>query len=450
MAPPVHPPTSSTPTPPRRVRLQPSRPQRGPSGGPVARMRRAGHDHARHVPTEHGARRRRFTLDETTSGVILLVAAVLALAWANSPWRETYQDIAGVYLGPESLGLRMSLSHWAADGLLAIFFFVVGLELKQEFVTGSLRDPKRAAVPMIAAFLGMVVPASIYTIVQLAAGSGATNGWAIPTATDIAFAVALLGILGKGLPPGARVFLLTLAVVDDLLAITVIAVFYTESISLLHLLGSFVCIAVFALLVQRRISTPFVLVPLAILAWALMYQSGVHATVAGVLMGMTVPARQRHDEHHQMTHAFVAKVDPISKAVALPVFAFFAAGVTVVGGGGLGQMLGHPVSVGVVLVLVLGKPIGIWGGTWLLTRVTPLRLPGGVDMPDLLGVSMLAGIGFTVSLLIANLSFLPEDPVSNYARLSVIIGSVVSALLAAVVLRLRVRTLVRGNPEHTT
>lgn len=394
-------------------------------------------------------RRRRNTLDETTAGVILLAAAVVALAWANSPWRETYHAIAGTYVGPEGLGLRMSLSHWAADGLLAIFFVVVGLELKQEFVSGSLRDPKRAAVPMIAAFLGMVVPASIYAIVQVVTDSGATSGWAIPTATDIAFAVALLGILGKGLPPGARVFLLTLAVVDDLLAITVIAVFYTESISLIHLAGSAACIAVFAVLVQRRVRSPFVLIPLGVLAWALMYGSGVHATVAGVVLGMVVPARRRSDEHHPMTHAFAVRIDPISKAVALPVFAFFAAGVTVVGGGGVGQMLGHPVSIGVILGLVMGKPIGIWGGTWLLTRLTPLRLPGGVDMPDLLGVSMLAGIGFTVSLLIANLSFAGGDPVSDYARLSVILGSVIAALLAAVVLRIRVRTLVRGNPKHT-
>src|SRR5690625_1489577 len=170
--------------------------------------------------------------DERFAGLLLLIAAVLALVWANSPWRDAYESLSSTDLGPAALHLDLSLSTWAADGLLAIFFFVVGLELKTEFVTGSLRDIKQALLPMIAAVLGMLVPALIYIGVQLATDSGGLHGWAIPTATDIAFALALLGLFGRGLPARLRVFLMTLAVVDDLLAIAVIAVFYTEDITI--------------------------------------------------------------------------------------------------------------------------------------------------------------------------------------------------------------------------
>lgn len=394
-------------------------------------------------------RQRFLPLSDTQSGVLLLIAALVALFLANSPWRETYHAVAGIYVGPEALGLRMTISHWAADGLLTIFFFVVGLELMQELRVGALRDPLRAAMPVIAAVLGMAMPALVYTGVQLATGSAATNGWAIPTATDIAFAVALLGVLGRGLPSGARVFLLTLAVVDDLLAIIVIAVFYSEGVSIAHLLGSVVFIALFGFLTRRRITSLWVLVPVALLAWAFMFWSGVHATIAGVALGMVVPAVKRADEEVSPSLRLSEAVDPLSKAVALPIFAFFAAGVTVVGGQGIGEMLTHPVTIGVVAGLVIGKPLGIWGGTAIIIRFTNLNLPRGVTLTDLFGVSMLAGIGFTVSLLIANLSFPDGDPVSGYARLAVIIGSFVSAIAAAIVLRIRSKAIARhgGLPE---
>lgn len=376
--------------------------------------------------------------DERLSGALLLVAAVVALVWANSPWREAYQALAGTVVGPHALHLDLDLATWAADGLLAVFFFVVGVELKTEFVTGSLRNLSEALLPMIAAVLGMAVPAAVYTAVQVATGSGATEGWAIPAATDIAFALALLGLFGRGLPAALRVFLMTLAVVDDLLAIAVIAVFYTGDISVGALGASLAVVAVFAVLVQRRITRWWLLVPLAVVAWALMHEAGVHATVAGVLLGMAVPAMRRPGEHEAMTHRFVDRVQPWSAGVALPVFAFFAAGVSVVDSGGLGEALGHPVSLGVMAGLVLGKPLGIWGGVAVLTKVTRLRLGAGVTLADLLGVTMLAGIGFTVSLLIASLSF--EDPdVGGYAGLAVLAGSLVSGVLGAVTLRLRAR-----------
>ncbi len=389
---------------------------------------------------------RRWIEDDTHAGLILLAAAIVALVWANSPARDTYESIANTYVGPESLGLKMSLSHWAADGLLAIFFFMVGVELKQEFVAGSLRDIRQAALPMIAAVLGMVVPALIYVSIQLATTKEMT-GWAIPTATDIAFAVALLGIFGRGLPPAARVFLLTLAVVDDLLAITVIAVFYTETIAFGFLAASIAVILLFGLCVQKRWTHPLILIPIALVAWALMYRSGVHATVAGVLLGMTVPALMKRGEDKPMTATMGHSVDLVSSAVALPVFAFFAAGINIVDGDGFASSLTHPVSLSVIAGLVIGKPLGIWGGVWLLTKLTPLRLGAGFRLADLLGVSMLAGIGFTVSLLIARLSF-GGGELESPASLAVLVASFISAIGGAIALSAQSRRRNKiGRPD---
>ena len=227
---------------------------------------------------------------ETVGGAILLVAATAALVWANSPWSDSYHAISGHLIGPESLHLRLSIEGWAADGLLAIFFFVVGLELKREFVAGDLRDPARAVLPIVAALGGMVVPAAVYVATNMAMGSPDTlSGWAVPTATDIAFALAVLAVLSTHLPSALRTFLLTLAVVDDLLAITVIAIFYTDHLEPGPLALALVPIALFALCVQRGVLHWWILVPLAVVAWALVHASGVHSTVAGVVLGFTVP-----------------------------------------------------------------------------------------------------------------------------------------------------------------
>lgn len=377
---------------------------------------------------------------ETTAGILLLIAVAIALAWANSPWKDSYAELSHTYVGPEALGLRMSLAHWAADGVLVIFFFVVGLELKTEFVTGSLRNVRAALLPILAAVCGMVVPATIYAVIQVM-GDGRLDGWAIPTATDIAFALALLGLFGRGLPPGLRVFLMTLAVMDDLMAIIVIALFYSSGLDVVALALSFAAVAVFGVLTARRITAWWLLVPIAVVAWIFMYRSGVHATIAGVLLGMVVPATMRSGERESLTHRFAHALAPLSNGFALPVFAFFSAGITI--SGGL-DMLAHPVPLGVMAGLVLGKVIGVWGGVALLTRFTPLRLTGGVDLVDILCASFLAGIGFTVSLLIAELSF-PGEEIGAAARLAVVAASAVSAVLAAIALRLRVRTAVRGT-----
>ena len=388
---------------------------------------------------------RRKLENETFAGLVLLAGAVVALIWANSPWRESYQALSGYLVGPEALHLSLPVSGWAADGLLAIFFFVVGLELKTEFVTGALRDIKLALVPILAAVFGMVGPALVYTAVQVISGSGRYEGWAIPVATDIAFAVAVLGIFGRGLPPAVRTFLLTLAVVDDLLGITVIAIFYTEEIHFLALFGSLALIALFAVLVNRRVTHWWLLVPIAVVAWALMHASGVHATISGVLMGLTVPALARPGEDEAMTHRFVERIQPWSAGLVLPIFAFFAAGVSVVDSGGLGGMLADPVAIGVYVGLPLGKVLGIWGGVALLTKLTRLRLGSGIDLADIFPTAMVAGIGFTVSLLIASLSFAPSDPASAHARVAVLLGSLIAAVLGAVLLRVRAAVRVRGR-----
>lgn len=217
------------------------------------------------------------------------MATVVALVWANSPWAGAYAELRDLTVGPASLHLDLSLGTWAADGLLAIFFFVAGLELKREFVAGDLRDPRRAALPVVAAVGGMAVPALLFVLINLGSGPGALQGWAIPTATDIAFALAVLAVVSTHLPGGLRTFLLTLAVVDDLLAITIIAVFYTRDLHLLYLVLALVPLGMFALLVQRRVRLWWLLVPLAVGTWTLVHASGVHATVAGVLLAFTVP-----------------------------------------------------------------------------------------------------------------------------------------------------------------
>ena len=226
---------------------------------------------------------------ETVGGALLLAATVVALVWANSPWSADYAALRDFTVGPESLHLSLSLGDWAADGLLAIFFFVAGLELKREFVAGDLRDPHRAALPVVAAVGGMAIPAALFVVVNLGGEAGAFQGWAIPTATDIAFALAVLAVISTHLPVALRTFLLTLAVVDDVLAITIIAIFYTPTSTYSGWGWRVLPLRLFGLLVQRRIRSWWLLLPLAAVTWALVHASGVHATVAGVLLALTVP-----------------------------------------------------------------------------------------------------------------------------------------------------------------
>ncbi len=368
---------------------------------------------------------------ETVGGVLLLFAATAALGWANSPWSAAYTAVSQLAIGPESLHLHLTLTTWAADGLLAIFFFVVGVELKREFVAGDLRDPARAALPIAAAVGGMVFPAAIFITVNLVTGHPENlDGWAVPIATDIAFALAVLAVLATHLPTALRTFLLTLAVVDDLLAIIVIAVFFTDHLALGPLALALLPGGLFVLAVQRGVTRWWVLLPLAVTTWALVHASGIHATVAGVLLGFAIPVLGRHASAESFEH----RLRPISAGFAVPVFAFFAAGVTVGGWSGLGSAFTHPVTIGVIAGLVIGKPLGVWLTAYLLAKFTHATLDDELAWRDVLGVALLAGIGFTVSLLIGELAFGYGTVTSDDVKIGVLVGSVLAGGVAAVVL----------------
>jgi len=365
----------------------------------------------------------------------MFAAAAAGLVWANSPWWETYEALSGAVLGPTKWGLALPLSSWAVEGMLAVFFFVVGVELKHELVAGSLRRPKEAAVPVLAAVGGMILPAVVFTALVVGLGNpGALHGWAIPTATDVAFALAVLAMFGRGLPHALRAFLLTLAVVDDFLAVIVITVFYTSNVDLFALAVALVAVVVFGLLVRLRSPHWWLFVPVALVAWGAMHASGVHATIAGVLLGFTVPARAIYGESWPRTHRFDKAIRPLSSVIALPVFAFFSAGVRLVDRSSPAGILSQPVLVAVVMGLVVGKVVGVLGTTALMTRITPLRLSNGVGLRDLLPIGFLTGIGFTVSLLITELSFTDVERIAA-AKLGILIATILSATLGAATLR---------------
>ncbi|MGW1956757.1 Na+/H+ antiporter NhaA [Streptomyces sp. NPDC001920] len=373
---------------------------------------------------------------ETVGGVLLLIAAITALVWANVPaLQDSYESVGHFHFGPEALGLNLSVEHWAADGLLAIFFFVAGIELKRELVAGDLKDPSRAVLPVVAALCGMAVPALVYTLTSVT-GGGSLSGWAVPTATDIAFALAVLAVIGTSLPSALRAFLLTLAVVDDLFAILIIAVFFTSHINFAALGGAVASLAVFWLLLRKGVRGWYVYVPLALVIWALMYNSGVHATIAGVAMGLMLRCTRREGEAHSPGEHIEHVVRPLSAGLAVPLFALFSAGVAV-SGGALGEVFTQPETLGVVLGLVVGKTIGIFGGTWLTARFTKASLSDDLEWADVFAVATLAGIGFTVSLLIGELAFEGDAALTDEVKAAVLLGSLIAATLATVLLKIR-------------
>jgi len=373
---------------------------------------------------------------ETVGGVLLLVAAVTALIWVNIPaLHDSYESVSHFHFGPEALGLNLSVAHWAADGLLAVFFFVAGIELKRELVAGDLRDPKAAALPVVAALCGMAVPALVYTLTNVT-GGGSLQGWAVPTATDIAFALAVLAVIGTSLPSALRAFLLTLAVVDDLFAILIIAVFFTSSINFAALGGAAVGLAVFWLLLRKGVRGWYVYVPLALVVWGLMYNSGVHATIAGVAMGLMLRCHRHEGEEHSPGEHIEHLVRPLSAGLAVPLFALFSAGVAI-SGGALGDVFTKPETLGVVLGLVVGKAVGIFGGTWLTARFTRASLSEDLEWADVFAVATLAGIGFTVSLLIGELAFDGDAVLTDEVKAAVLTGSLIAATLATVLLKVR-------------
>lgn len=388
---------------------------------------------------------------ETVGGALLVAAAVIALIWANSPASDSYFALRDLKFGYEPWHLELSLGAWAADGLLAIFFFLVGLELKREFVAGDLREIKKSIVPVAAAAGGVVVPALIYAAINLASPE-TLRGWAIPTATDIAFAVAVLAIIGSHLPSALRIFLLTLAVVDDLIAISIIAFFYSTDIQVTPLLLALIPLGLYAFLAQKyrhffgrkAAAAWLILLPLGIVTWALVHASGIHATVAGVLLGFAVPVIRSQagggpGAGPGLAEIFEHRFRPISAGIAVPVFAFFSAGVAVGGWSGFVSALSDPVALGIIVALVLGKPIGILGTTWVLTKATRARLDDSLKWIDIFGVALLAGIGFTVSLLVAELSFGLGSPYDDHAKVGILAASLIAAVLATLVLTSRNR-----------
>jgi NhaA family Na+:H+ antiporter len=389
---------------------------------------------------------------DVTAGVLLLVATLAALVLANSPAAAVYERIRDYTIGPESLHLDLSVGAWAADGLLAIFFFVVGLELKEELVVGKLRDPRAAALPIAAALAGVAVPALVFVAVNRDAGGEVLRGWAIPTATDIAFAVAVLAVVGRSLPPALRTFLLTLAIVDDLVAIVIIALVYTDDLAFGPLLAALLPLAVFAVAVQRGIRAWFVLLPLAALTWGLIHASGIHATVAGVLLAFAVPVRTTErarvlvgtdDDGHRVYDGLAAhfadRWEVISGTVAVPIFAFFATGVAVGGLTGLSASLGSSITLGIIAGLVVGKFLGIAGSVALLTRSSRFRLDPSIAWPDVVGMSFVAGIGFTVALLVGDLSYGETSAAHTDVKVGVLTGSLVAAVLGGTILGIRSR-----------
>ncbi|MFE9368401.1 Na+/H+ antiporter NhaA [Streptomyces sp. NPDC006711] len=373
---------------------------------------------------------------ETVGGVLLLVAAIAALVWANT-LGASYEAVRGFHLGIGSLGLDLSIQHWAADGLLAVFFFVAGIELKRELVAGELRDPKAAALPVIAALCGMAVPALVYALVNLL-GNGSLDGWAVPTATDIAFALAVLAVIGTSLPSALRAFLLTLAVVDDLFAILIIAVFFTSGLNFLALGGAFAGLVLFWWLLRKGVRGWYVYLPLALVIWGLMYNSGVHATIAGVAMGLMLRCHRTEGEEHSPGEHIEHLVRPLSAGLAVPLFALFSAGVAI-SGSTLADVFTRPETLGVVLGLIVGKAVGIFGGTWFAARFTKAELNDDLAWPDVFAVASLAGIGFTVSLLIGELAFDGQGRLTDEVKAAVLVGSLTAAVLSSVLLKMRVR-----------
>ncbi|QBR92941.1 Na+/H+ antiporter NhaA [Nocardioides euryhalodurans] len=401
-------------------------------------------------------RARAFLSREVVGGGLLLGAAAAGLVLANSPAGGWYAALRDRSVGGEVLGLDLDLTvaHWAADGLLAVFFFLVGLELKREFVAGELRDPRKALVPVAAAVGGVVVPAVLFVAIN-AGDDVALQGWAIPAATDIAIALAVLAMVARNLPPALRTFLLTLAVVDDLIAITIIAVGYTADLALSPLVLAVVPLVCFALLARRGadllVDTPWaawaMLFPLGAVTWALVHESGLHATLAGVALALTAPVRGDGGALEDgLAQTLEHRVQPWSAGVCVPVFAFFSAGVAVGGTSGFVESLGSPVAVGIVVSLVIGKILGIAGTAWLVTRLPVADLDHSLEWIDVLGLASLAGIGFTVSLLITELSY-PGSSLEDVGKVGVLTASLLAAAIGTAVLWPRDRRARRAGPS---
>ena len=370
---------------------------------------------------------------EEKSGILLLLFATLALITVNSPLQSLYYDIKYTNI-PISLGdfnFTKSVSHWVNDGLMAIFFFVIGLELKREILEGELSSFDRMVLPAIAAVGGMAAPALIYILININNPEN-ISGWAIPTATDIAFSLAVLLIIGKSVPLSLKVFLLSLAIIDDLGAVLIIAFFYTAEISSIYLLYSLI---VFGLLVVVNLSgnqRMYIYMILGIFLWYFVLKSGVHATIAGVLLATTIPNNVENNVDHSMLKHLEHKLHNFVGILVLPVFAFFNSDINF--SDVTMSSVYSPLSMGVILGLLLGKPIGITLFTYVGMKTKLFSLPENVTLKDVFGLSLLCGIGFTMSLFINGLAF-TETYLIDSSKLGIFIGSIVSAIAGYLILK---------------
>lgn len=378
----------------------------------------------------------RYLRTETVGGALMLVAAAVALLWVNSPWGASYIAMTDTVLAVPPLHLELTLADWTKDGLLAVFFFVAGLELKRELVVGELADRKRAALPIIAAVGGVITPALIAVTVGWGV-EGMDRGWAIPVATDIAFALAVLAMTGSRIPASARVFLLSLAVVDDLIAILLIAVLFTTTVSLLWLAVAVACFAGWALAQHRRVRTPPVYVALALIAWYALHETGIHPTLAGVGLGLLTRVRADPDEAQAPATRWEHTFQPISAGVCVPLFALFASGVPL-NGEVLGMLFTERLSLAIILGLLVGKSVGIFGISWAAVRLGLAKKPAALGYRDMFALSVLGAIGFTVSLLVAELALadVGDGSAAELAKAAVLVTSM-SASLAGSALLLR-------------
>ena len=382
-------------------------------------------------PISPAERLRAFIASESAGGIILIVAAALALAIANSPLLPDYQKLLSTpvaFSAGSLVAIDKPLLLWINDGLMALFFFLIGLEVKREIVTGQLRSWKQASLPIIAAIGGMAIPAIVFVALNLGSPEN-LRGWAIPAATDIAFALGLLALLGSRVPVALKALLLAIAIIDDIGAIAIIAIFYTENMNLAALALALIPAAAMLLLNRAGVARTIPYFLFAALLWICVLKSGVHATLAGVVTALFVPIATGEERPlERLEHA----LHPWVAFLILPIFAFSNAGVSFAGAG-LDALLA-PLSLGIAAGLVIGKQLGIFGACWLAVKAGWARLPEGVGFRHVYGLSCLAGIGFTMSLFIGNLAFVDPQQIAA-VKFGVLGGSLVSAITGIVVLR---------------
>ncbi|MFE6863882.1 Na+/H+ antiporter NhaA [Nocardia sp. NPDC057668] len=383
----------------------------------------------------------RYLRTETVGGTLLLIAAAAAVLWVNSPWEASYTAMIGTHLDIPALHLNLTLADWTKDGLLAIFFFVAGLELKRELVVGELADRKRATLPIVAAAGGVVLPALIAMTVSWGV-PGMDRGWAIPVATDIAFALGVLALTGSRIPAGARVFLLSLAVVDDLIAIVLIAVLFTTTLKMLWLLIAVLCLLCWFLAQRKRLGNPIIYVPLALVTWYALHEAGIHPTLAGVACGLLTRVRPDDDEdEHDVPAAKLEHLfQPISAGICVPLFALFASGVPL-DSQVFSQLFTNRLSLAIMAGLLIGKTLGIFGSAWLAVRLGIAEKPGDLEYRDMFALSVLGAIGFTVSLLVAELALadVGDGSAVELAKAAVLLTSLAASLAGSALLLRRGR-----------